>query len=93
MEMFLVHADGREVRLDEKALESGKVVTGAGGGMVQGRVVEHRIPFPVGSIVTLTPENMEGLFFSITNAIQWLQGGFVKRIEALNAQAGGQRQG
>lgn len=83
MEVSLVRADGREVRADEKALESGEVFTDAGRGILQARVVEHRIPFRVGSILTLTPENMEGLFFSITNAIQWLQNGLVKRIEAL----------
>lgn len=86
MEVSIAHADGRETRVDEKALESGGVFVGAGGGILQARVVEHRIPFRVGSILTLTPENMEGLFFSIMNAIQWLQNGLVKRIEALNAQ-------
>jgi hypothetical protein len=93
MELSIAHADGRETRVDEKALESGGVYVGAGGGMLQARVVEHRLPFQVGSILTLTPENMGGLFFSIMNAIQCLQGGFVKRIEALNVKAGGQRQG
>jgi hypothetical protein len=92
MELSIAHADGRETRVDETVLESGGVIV-KDGGMLQARVVEHRIPFRVGSILTLTPENMEGLFFSIMNAIQWLQSGFVKRIEALNAKAGGLRQG